>query len=95
MQEPERQTSIFQLNLTLLINARRITPSLLMSVNRYFYIFHSLNPFFELAGWQPREKLSICNETFGVGDFVDLVVLERTFHFAKRYLKDRLKFESL
>lgn len=95
-QEPERQTFDFSAEFDSLINARgRITPSLLMSVNRYFLYFS----FFEslllnCAGSQGKSS-QYATRLLQL-EIVDLVVLERTFQFfAKRYLKDRLKFESL
>lgn len=95
-QEPETQDFDFSAEFDSLINARgKITPSLLMSVNRYFLYFS----FFEslllnCAGSQGKSS-QYATRLLQL-KVVDLDVLKQTYRFfAKRYLDDRSKFESL
>lgn len=95
-QETESPAVDFSAEFDALINANgKITPALLMAVNRYFLYF----TFFEslllgCAGSQGK-SLKYAVKLLEL-KIVDLDILEQAYHFfADRYLADSIKFDSL
>lgn len=79
-----------------LINANgRITKSLLTAVNRYFLYFSFFESLLLDCAGSQRKSSNYATKLLQM-EVVDFDVLERTYQFfAKRYLNDVIKFESL